>query len=140
MQSDDKKGFNMDYKNTEGLSHYQIVAAQQKQREIKENKYKDKSKKRLSNIISTKIKTSFIGAISCCEEHFGFLWGHGKEDVELDENELAMKEIWENVRAQILDNGNTQLRASINEISNYTINWDRYHMELPVKDPDSKEN
>ena len=32
-----------------------------------QNKYKEKSKKRLSNIISTKIKTSFIGAISSCE-------------------------------------------------------------------------
>tara|TARA_R110000824_G_scaffold388762_1_gene584460 strand:+ start:6035 stop:6430 length:396 start_codon:yes stop_codon:yes gene_type:complete len=124
----------------EALSHYQIVAAQRKQKEIKENKYKEKSKKRLANIISTKIKTSFIGAISCCEEHFGFLWGHGKPEEELDENEIAMREIWENVRAQILDNGNTQLRASLNEVGNYSISWDRYHMELKIKDPDAKEN
>lgn len=131
-----------DKKNNERLSHYQLVAAQQKQREIKDNRYKDKSKKRLSNIVSTKIKTSFIGAISSCEDYFGFLWGHGKPEDDLDENELAMREIWENVRAQILDNGNTQLRASINEINNYSISWDRYHMELPIKslDLEEKEN
>ena len=123
----------MDKKN-ESLSHYQIVAAQQKQREIKDNKYKEKSKKRLSNIVSTKIRTSFIGAISTCEEHFGFLWGHGKEEASLDDNELAMKEIWENVRASILDNGNTQLRATINELNNYSINWERYKLEIPVKE------
>ncbi len=114
------------------LNHYQLVAAQQKQRDIRENKYKDKSKKRLSNIISTKIKTSFIGAISSCENNFGFLWGHGKADEDLSENEEAMKEIWETVRAAILDNGNTQLRASLNEISNYSINWDRYKLDLPI--------
>jgi len=129
----------MSDRKSEGLSHYQLVAAQQKQREIKDNKYKDKSKKRLSNIISTKIKTSFIGAISSCEEHFGFLWGHGKNEEELDENELAMREIWENVRAGILDNGNTQLRATINEINNYSITWERYHVDLPIKNTEEKE-
>ena len=129
----------MSDRKSEGLSHYQLVAAQQKQREMKDNKYKDKSKKRLSNIVSTKIKTSFIGAISSCEEHFGFLWGHGKNEEELDENELAMREIWENVRAGILDNGNTQLRATINEINNYSITWERYHVDLPIKNTEEKE-
>ena len=129
----------MSDRKSEGLSHYQLVAAQQKQREMKDNKYKDKSKKRLSNIVSTKIKTSFIGAISSCEEHFGFLWGHGKNEEELDENELAMREIWENVRAGILDNGNTQLRATINEINNYSITWERYHVDLPIRNTEEKE-
>lgn len=124
---------------SEGLSHYQLVAAQQKQREVKENRYKEKSKKRLSNIVSTKIKTSFIGAISSCEEHFGFLWGHGKEEQDLDENESAMRDIWENARANILDNGNTQLRATINEINNYAISWERYHLDIPVKNDEEKE-
>ena len=45
-----------------------------------------------------------------------------------------MKEIWENVRASILDNGNTQLRATINELNNYSINWERYKLEIPVKE------
>ena len=129
----------MDDRKNEGLSHYQLVAAQEKQRKIKENRYKEKSKKRLSNIISTKIKTSFIGAISSCEEHFGFLWGHGKNENELDENELAMREIWENVRAGILDNGNTQLRATMNEMNNYSITWERYHVDLPIRNTEEKE-
>ena len=121
----------------EKLTHYQLVAANQKQRELKDNKYKDKSKKRLTNIVSTKIKTSFIGSISCFENHFGFLWGHGKPDEELTENEQTMRDIWEDARANILDNGNTQLRASVNELNNYSINWERYHMELPIQ-PEEK--
>jgi hypothetical protein len=115
------------------LSHYQLMAANQKRREIKNSKYQDKSKKRLSNIISTKLKTSFIGAISACETNFGFLWGHGKPDEELNENELAMKEIWENTRASILDNGNSQLRATQSELEHYAIKWEQYTLELPTR-------
>ncbi len=116
------------------LNHYQIACAKQKQNELRDSKYKEKSKKRLSNIISTKMKTSFIGSISACENSFGFLWGHGKPENELDEEELSMREIWESVRAQILDNGNSQLRATMNEIHNYTISWDRYHLDFPFQD------
>ena len=45
-----------------------------------------------------------------------------------------MREIWEILRAKILDNGNTQLRAATNEIGSYCISWDRYKMEIPVKE------
>tara|TARA_B100000959_G_C14975039_1_gene621227 strand:+ start:2286 stop:2663 length:378 start_codon:yes stop_codon:yes gene_type:complete len=120
------------------LNHYQLVAAQQKQRELKESKYKERSKKRLSSIVSTKMKTSFIGAISACESHIGFLWGHGKPDNELSEEEVSMKEIWENVRAQILDNGNSQLRATMNEMNQYTISWTRYHVDLNIEKEDGQ--
>ena len=44
-----------------------------------------------------------------------------------------MREVWEETRADILDNGNTQLRAIVSEINNYTITWDRYHLDFPVK-------
>ena len=116
------------------ISHYQIVATRHKQKEAKDEKYREKSKKRLSSIISTKIKTSFIGAISSCEKNFGFLWGHGKNEEELTDQELQMKELWEEIRTEILDNGNTQLRAASNEIENYSINWDRYSIGLNLKD------
>ena len=124
----------MGNENNEKFSHYQIVSAQQTQRESKEKKYKDKSKKRLATIISTKIKTSFIGSISVCENNFGFLWGHGKDVEELTEQEAAVREIWDEVRTQILDNGNTQLRAAASEMNNYSISWDRYHLDIPVKE------
>lgn len=116
------------------LSHYQLAASQQKQKEAKDAKYREKSKKRLSNILTTKIKTSFIGAISSCEKGFGFIWGHGKDEDELTEQELAMREVWEEVRTEILDNGNTQLRAATNEVENYSINWDRYSINLNINE------
>ena len=45
-----------------------------------------------------------------------------------------MREIWEIVRAEILDNGNSQLRASINEINNYTVNWNRYQINFNMNE------
>ena len=125
--------------SAESLSHYQMAMAHRKQKEIKDGKYKEKSKKRLSNIISTKIKTSFIGSISACENQLGFLWGHGKEESELTENEIAMKDIWENIRAKILDNGNSQLRAAINELNHYSIEWDRYHLDISIQEKEGNE-
>jgi len=118
----------------EPLTHYQLATAQQKQKEIKEEKYKQRSKKRLSIIFTTKMKTSFIGAISSCENNFGFLWGHGKSEEDLTDEEQAMRQTWDEARAEILDNGNTQLRAALNEINNYSIAWDRYHMDLDITD------
>jgi len=124
----------MDKNSEDVLSHYQIAAAQKKHRDAKDDKYKELSKTRLSNIITTKMKTSFIGSISACEDSFGFLWGHEKEENDLTANEVAMREIWEGLRAEILDNGNSQLRASMNEISNYNIQWCRYHLDFPTKE------
>ena len=124
----------------ETLSHYQLAITKQKQKEVQSNKYKDKSKKRLSNIVTTKMKTSFIGAISACENNIGFLWGHGRDEDSLTEEELAMKEIWESVRSKILDNGNAQLRACINEINQYTIDWNRYQINIPMDLNQDKEN
>jgi hypothetical protein len=116
------------------LTHYQLVALKQKQKEAQDNKYLDRSKKRLTNIITKKIQTSFIGAIAAVEEGLGFLWGHGKSPDELTDEERQMTELWNVVRAKILDNGNGQLRGAMNELNYNSVHWDRYHMELPVKE------
>ena len=113
----------LDFKNMKAIKSRMV--------EYNRNKYEKKSKDRLSSIIETKIKTSFIGAISQFEEDFGFLWGHGEE--ELEEDQRIMKEIWDKTRTSILNNGNNQIRAASNEIELYKINWERHTMQLPVK-------
>ena len=119
--------------NRPTLSTYQLAALAQKQKELKQKNYQEESKRRLNTIITKKIRTSFIGAIAACEEGLGFLWGHGKPDDERTSEEKAMDEIWQVVRANILDNGNGQLRGAINEINIHTISWDKYRMDLTVK-------
>ncbi|HAI43045.1 MAG TPA: hypothetical protein DCM40_35555 [Maribacter sp.] len=44
-----------------------------------------------------------------------------------------MKQQFEEVRAEILDRGNNQIRNLEAEFVNYDISWLRYQMKLPVK-------
>lgn len=108
-------------------------------------KYQQDSKKRLEKIIETKNKTSFIGAISAFEELFGFLWGNQNNEMteqqqeiisvlaEAGYTEIFFKELWEQARTQVLNNGNNQARALKNELAQYTINWDKYQTILRVE-------
>jgi hypothetical protein len=73
-----------------------------------------------------------IGALSSIEEHFGFLWDH-QSDGELSENQEKMRQLYEELRSEILDKGNTQIRNVDAEITQYDINWNRYQYQIPIK-------
>ena len=92
----------------------------------KDDRYKDNSKRRLLNTVKKKFDTTIIGALAAFEEQFGELWGHGIPEERLDEDQIYWKEAWMEARAKILDNGNANLRAAQNEISQYTLSWNRY--------------
>lgn len=115
------------------LSYGQMKAMHNKMKQAKEERFAEQSRKRLDKIISTKIRTAFVGALASFEEEFGVLWGSEKEDDgELTDNERAWKDIWESVRTEILNNGNTQLRAARNEIANHVVQWNRYHTNFII--------
>jgi len=97
-------------------------------------KYESDSKTRLFKITSTKIRTAFIGALSAFEQNFGDLWGHRLQDSELTEEQLKWREIWEECRTSILNNGNHQIRAVENEMSQYLISWNRHQTFLKPKE------
>lgn len=103
-----------------------------------EEKYKSDSKKRLAKIADTKVRTVFIGALAKFEEKFGFLWGYGQEAPLTPEQE-ELKELWIQCRTEVLNHGNNQRRALLNEIENQTVSWNRHHMSLPVKPLKSSE-
>jgi hypothetical protein len=42
-------------------------------------------------------------------------------------------EIWESLRTEILNHCNSQLRAAMEEMSQYTISWNQYHTEFIIK-------
>lgn len=98
----------------------------------REDRFKEISKDRLYQISKKKVQTTMIGALSSVENHFGFLWGIGQENVELTPEQEELKGIFEEVRSEILDRGNTQIRNLEAEISNYDIHWKRYSINLPV--------
>ena len=101
-------------------------------KEMREEKYRTDSRDRLSKILKKKIETTMIGALSSIEEHLGFLWN--AKDGQLTEDQVYMKDLYQKVRSEILDKGNTQSRNVDAELSQYDIKWLRYNAVIPVKE------
>ena len=91
------------------------------------------SKNRLMKNIEKKFKTAMIGSLARCEEKFGFLWGYGLELNKLTKEQQRFQIIWENLRTEILNHCNGQLRAAIEEIMQYNITWNQYKTNFIVK-------
>lgn len=96
-----------------------------------EHIYRENSRKRLVSILDQKFKTTMIGAIARFEEAFGELWGHRDNSPSIEQ--LKFRRIWDEVRKDILDNGNKQRRAAHDEVSQYTMSWDKYKTEFIVR-------
>jgi len=109
-----------------------LIRKSDKFKSDKEERYKEVSKQRLLKIGQKKIQTTMIGALSSVEKHFGFLWGHEQED-ELTAEQQHVKSLFEEIRAEILDRGNNQIRNLEAELAHYDVNWLRYHISIPFK-------
>lgn len=72
-----------------------------------------------------------IGSLDAIEKKFGFLWGFESPE-EFTEEQKILKEMYDEVRALILDKGNNQIRFLKNEFTDYEINRKKYHINLPV--------
>lgn len=97
---------------------------------LRDEKNKEISKEKLLKATKKKIQTTMIGALHSVEQHFGFLW-----NVENPEKEqIELKEIFEDMRSEILDRGNNQIRNLENEFTHYEIIWKRYSLKLPFMD------
>lgn len=105
---------------------------QKQRRKQKEDKYKDSSKGRLLAIAQKKIKTTMIGSLAAIEEELSSLWTPD-EDGNLSEEQLYLKDLYQNIRERILDIGNNQSRNLATEFDQYDISWNRYTLNLPVK-------
>ena len=101
-------------------------------KQIRENRDKDVSKNKLFNVSKKKIQTTTIGALSTIEEKFGFLWGFDLEESQRTPEQKHVHEIYEEIRAKILDRGNTQIRNLESEFINYDIIRKKHYITLPV--------
>ena len=94
------------------------------------------SNEQLQRHIKKKIKTTMIGALAKFEEYFGHLWGHDKPDNEITDDQREMGDVWEEVRTEVLNNGNHQSRAAMEEIGQYTVKFNKFHTEFILRKPD----
>lgn len=93
--------------------------------------YKRRSQERLTKIAISKIRTTMIGALDSIEKRLGYLWGHDALSQTPDQQEL--KEEYEALRSEILDKGNGQIRNMQTELSEYEVEWKRYHVDIPIE-------
>jgi hypothetical protein len=92
----------------------------------------ERSKTRLKKEMKKRVQTTMIGSLSSIEKYFGFLWGEGSEN-ELTKDQLRMRDIFEEMRTEILDKGNAQIRSADLEVENYDVTWNKYHINLPIR-------
>jgi hypothetical protein len=98
----------------------------------REEVLKNDGQKSLSDTITKKLKTTMIGSISSIENHLGFLWGHDSNE-KPTEDQLILRDLFQQVRTEILDKGNAQSRNIDSELSQYEIKKKRFNLVLPVK-------
>lgn len=107
---------------------------------IREERRKEVSKDALFKACKKKVQTTMIGALDTIEKQLGFLWGFEDSGASLTDEQKQLKEIYEEVRANILDRGNTQIRNLEAEFANYDINRKMYQINIPVVPEVKKEN
>lgn len=91
----------------------------------------ERSRTRLKKEVKKRIETTMIGALSSVEKYFGKLWGEG--NVNQTPEQLAFRQVFEEMRTEILDKGNGQIRLAEAEISTYDVVWQKFHINLPIQ-------
>lgn len=107
-----------------------LIRQQSEYKSVREDRYKQDSRDRLSKILKKKVETTMIGALSSIEDHFAFLWS---TDGDMSPEQKIMYDTFQKVRSEILDKGNTQSRNIDAELAQYEIKWLRYQANIPVK-------
>jgi hypothetical protein len=109
--------------------HSKLKAIRQTKDLEKDKKYKEESKERLKKICITKIKTTMIGAVDSIQKKFEQFYTNSRPTNE----ELILKRLFDEIRTEILDKGNQQIRNIETEFEQYIIEWKRYTLQLPVR-------
>jgi len=88
----------------------------------------EKNKDRFKNICRKKFQTCFIFPLAEFEEAFGDeLLGTGLQENELTDEQRINRIKWNQLRKNVLDKGNGQLRGFLNEIELYEISYTGYN-------------
>lgn len=87
----------------------------------------DMAKTRLRDDMLRRCQTIFIGNLDSIEKHLGKLWGHGIKAEDLTKEEMKFREIWLQLREEILDKSNYQTKNLLSSLKKYEIKDKNYH-------------
>jgi hypothetical protein len=115
-------------------NHYELHKICENMRKVNQERRNLGARRKLMKNIETKFKTTTIGILARCENSLGELWGHGLDVKDLSADQKQMREVWECLRSDILNHGNGQLRAAMDELMRYTVEWNDYKIDFIIKD------
>lgn len=78
----------------------------------------------LLDMLETRFKTVMIGALSRFENSFGYLWKHG--DDPQTQNEKLFADKWDELRIDLLNHGNNQIRLALADTVDFFRKTNRY--------------
>lgn len=84
----------------------------------------------LRDTIRVSMETITIGSLAAFEDSFGDLWGHGKADGELTEDERAFRERWRTARKKILTRSKESQGIVARTLNRFSIRKRRFFEEF----------
>ena len=80
---------------------------------------KENARNKLKMVATKRMQTTMNGAIASIEQVFDHLWGQIKDNLTPEEEKLD--ELYEQLRNEILDKGNNQLRLLMSDLDGYEV-------------------
>ena len=84
----------------------------------------------LSKYCQTAIRTTMIGSLDTIEDKLGHMWGNGS--LPATSEEQAMREVFQEIRSEILGKGNDQIRNVEAKFDEYKISKKVNSINIPV--------
>jgi hypothetical protein len=103
-------------------------------KEYEDKIHEERSKIRLIQSLESKIRTTMIGSLAAMEKYFGSVWAQGKAISEMTDEELKFFKIKEQMRKDIFDLGNKNIRNVGSELQQYDVSWNKFNITFERND------
>lgn len=78
---------------------------------------KQENVNKLTNNVEKRFQTTMIGSLARIEEYLGFVWGHNQDMLSVQQADN--RQVWQDLRDDILDHCNYQMRGALTDIRKY---------------------
>jgi len=95
------------------------------------------SRRQIMDQIEKRFKTIMIGSLARFEKEFGYLWNNEEEPN--TKQEVYFREKWEELRNDLLDHGNNQIRHGLQDLGRYLSSVEKYNLQIFYKQPEGDE-
>jgi|APGre2960657404_1045060.scaffolds.fasta_scaffold00218_6 hypothetical protein len=92
------------------------------------NNQNNSSRRQIIDQMETRFKTIMIGSIARFEKEFGALWNNNNEPT--NDQEVYFGDKWEDLRQDLLDHGNNQIRQGLEELNMYLNSVEKYRLQV----------